>query len=258
MKNKVRIIARLDIKAPYVVKGIQMEGLKKLGYPHDFAMNYYEQGVDEIIYIDIVASLYNRNSLLDIVTNATENVFIPITVGGGIRSVDDAKKLLRAGADKIAINTAALKNPDIITQLAQAFGSQSVVVSIHAKRIGPQQWEAYYDCGREHTGIDVIEWAKLVEAKGAGEILLTSVDCDGTQQGGDLALVKAVTQAFSIPVIAAGGIGCIQHAVDIIQHSQADAIAIGSALHFNRFSVDKLRMGLQQANIKTRRPEVMA
>lgn len=252
MKKKVRIVARLDVKAPNMVKGVQMEGLRKLGNPNDFAQLYYEQGIDEILYVDIVASLYDRNSLLDIVTNTTANVFVPMIVGGGIRSIDDARKLLRAGADKVAINTAAIKNPTLIKELAETFGSQCVVVSIHAKKTSDNHWEAYYDSGREHTGMDVIEWAKQAEEYGAGELLITSVDRDGMQNGCDRELVKAITSRVAIPVIAGGGVGSKQDVVDVIQHGQPDAVAIGSALHFKKFSVGELRTELRLAGIQTR------
>ncbi len=252
MKNKIRIIARLDIKAPYVVKGIQMEGVKKLADPNQLAKLYYEQGIDEILCIDIVASLYNRNSLLDIVMKATDELFIPIAVGGGIRSVEDARQLLRAGADKIAINTAAIKNPRIITELANTFGSQSVVVSIQAKQFLPNKWEVYYDCGREHTGMDVLEWAQQVESYGAGEILVTSVDRDGTKSGCDYSLIRAITQLVSIPVISSGGVGKIEDVIEIVKKGKPDAIAIASAFHFNYFSISMLKNTLQMADISTR------
>jgi len=201
----VRIIARLDIKGPRVVKGIRFEGLRVVGDPNELAMNYYGQGADEIICIDTVASLYGRNSLKEIVGRAVREVFIPITVGGGIRSVDDARELLRIGADKIAVNTAAVKRPELITELAMAFGSQCVVVSIQAKRRS-HGWEAYTDYGREHTGLDALEWAKRAEELGAGEILLSSVDMDGTGQGYDIELIRSVVEKAGIPVIADGGI----------------------------------------------------
>lgn len=252
MKKKVRIIARLDVKAPYIVKGVQMEGLRKLGAPNEFAVRYYEQGIDEIVYIDIVASLYNRNSLLDIVTKTTENVFVPITAGGGVRSVEDARQLLRAGADKIAINTAAIKNPQLISELAETFGSQCIVVSIHAKCVSPGAWEAYYDSGRERTGMSVVDWVRQTEERGAGEVLITSVDRDGTEKGCDHALIKAVTSSVKIPVIASGGIGNEEHIARVIEEGQPDAIAIGSALHNNKITVMKARNQLHTMGYETR------
>ncbi|MGL5257945.1 MAG: imidazole glycerol phosphate synthase subunit HisF, partial [Proteocatella sp.] len=188
----IRVIAKLDVKPPYLVKGIQLEGLRKIGNPNDFAKKYYLQGIDEIIYVDIVASLYERNSLSDMIREATKDIFIPITAGGGIRSVNDAYELLRAGADKIAVNTAAVKNPQLIRDLAMEFGSQCVVSYIEAKKTSLNNWEVYYDNGREKTGKSVVEWADQVCDLGAGEILLTSVDKDGTGKGFDVELVEAV------------------------------------------------------------------
>ena len=185
--KKLRLIARLDVKDENLVKGIQLEGLRKLGNPNDFAKRYYEQGIDELLYIDIVASLYNRNNLSDIVRKTVDDVFIPVCVGGGLRSVEDVRAILAAGADKVAINTAAIKRPALITEVAEAFGSQCMVLSIQAKRsrTWPGRWEAYYDNGRAHSGYDVVEWAKRGAALGAGEILLTGVDCEGHGSGVD-------------------------------------------------------------------------
>ena len=208
MGKKIRLIARLDVKDTNLVKGIQLEGLRKLGDPNRFAKEYYEQGIDELLYIDIVASLYNRNNLSDIVRKTVDDVYIPVCVGGGLRSVEDVRHILAMGADKVAINTAAIKRPELITEVAEAFGSQCMVLSIQAKRsrTWPGKWEAYYDNGRAHSGYDVVEWAKRGEALGAGEILLMSVDNEGLQRGMDLELIEAVTKAVSIPVICGGGV----------------------------------------------------
>ena len=207
-KKKIRLIARLDVKDTNLVKGIQLEGLRKLGDPNLFAREYYEQGIDELLYIDIVASLYNRNNLSDIVRKTVDDVYIPVCVGGGLRSVEDVRHILSMGADKVAINTAAIKRPELITEVANAFGSQCMVLSIQAKRnrTWPGKWEAYYDNGRAHSGYDVVEWAKRGVALGAGEILLMSVDNEGLQRGMDLELIEAVTKAVSIPVICGGGV----------------------------------------------------
>ena len=178
-----------------------------MGNPQEFARRYYEAGADELIYIDIVASLYERNNLTDIVSKTATNVFIPITVGGGVRSVEDVKILLRAGADKVAINTAAVRNPNLVTEVAQRFGSQCMVLSIEAKQTAPNRWEAYTDNGREKTGVDVLAWVRRGVELGAGEILLTSVDREGTRKGFDIDLVRAVSTAVGVPVIACGGIG---------------------------------------------------
>jgi len=239
MRN-IRLIARLDVKAPNLVKGIQLEGLRKLGDPNDFALKYYLQGVDEIFYADIVASLYERNSLLDIVEKTTDNVFIPITVGGGLRSIEDVEAVLRAGADKVSINTAAIKNPKIIIEVAQKFGSQCMVLSIQAKSSG-NHWEAYYDNGREHSHLDVIEWAQKGEELGAGEIMLTSVDKEGTAKGFDVELVKAVTDVVSIPVIASGGMGKLEDIEDVVKSGHADAVAMAHALHYDKQTINSVR-----------------
>jgi len=239
MRN-VRIIARLDVKAPNLVKGIQLEGLRKMGDPNEFALKYYLQGVDEIFYADIVASLYDRNSLLHIIEQTTEDVFVPITVGGGLRSVDDVAAALRAGADKVSINTAAIKNPSIISEVAKRFGSQCMVLSIQAKNHG-NHWEAYFDNGREHSGLDAIEWAKKGEELGAGEIILTSVDKEGTAKGFDVDLVKAVTSRVSIPVIASGGMGQLSNINSVVNEANADAIAMAHVLHYEQLSIRQVR-----------------
>jgi cyclase len=249
----VRLIARLDIKAPNLIKGVHLEGLRVIGDPNVHAKRYYEQGADEFVYMDIVASLYERNSLTDIVERATPDVFVPMTVGGGVRTVEDARKLLASGADKVAINTAALKNPRLITEVAHRFGSQAMVLSIEAKRSAPGHWEAYTDNGREHTGLDVVAWAKRGAALGAGEILLTSVDQEGTRKGFDVALVRAVTDAVPIPVIASGGMGTIQHLIDVIRDGHADAVAIADMLHYRRSTLDEIRREIIAAGAPVRR-----
>jgi imidazole glycerol-phosphate synthase subunit HisF len=239
MRN-IRLIARLDVKAPNLVKGIQMEGLRKMGDPNEFACRYYQQGIDEIFYADIVASLYERNSLLDIIKRTTQDIFVPITVGGGLRSINDVTAALHAGADKVAINTAAIKTPDLITKLARRFGSQCILLSIQAKR-NANNWEAYYDNGREHSGLDAIEWAKKGQELGAGEILLTSVDREGTAKGFDINLVKAVTDVVSIPVIASGGMGELDDLKAVANEGHADAIAMAHVLHYCHYTVSEIR-----------------
>ena len=253
IKNRIRLIARLDVKDENLVKGIQFEGLRKLGDPNRFAQKYYEDGIDEIIYIDIVASLYNRNNLDNIVKKTCENVFIPITVGGGLRSVDDVRNTLAMGADKVAINTAAVKNPMLISDVAKTFGSQCMVLSIQAKKNRMSQgWEAYYDNGRQHSGLDVVEWAKRGEELGAGEILLTSVDCDGLMRGMDTELIEKVTEQVNIPVICAGG---VRDSDDIVEATQkgASAVAVGSILHYEKESVRSLKKGITESGIDVRR-----
>lgn len=246
---KLRLIPRLDIKGPNLVKGIHLEGLRVMGDPQAFATRYYEQGADELLYIDIVASLYGRNNLTDIVRRTAQNVFIPITVGGGIRSVEDVKEILRCGADKVAINTAATKRPELITEVSRRFGSQCMVLSIEAQRIGPGQWEVFTDNGREKTGRNVLEWVEQAVELGAGEVLLTSVDQEGTRKGFDLELVHAVSTRVPVPVIACGGMGTLEHLQQVITEGKADAVAMADALHYGRISLDEMRTRLiQQAS----------
>ncbi len=252
MRN-TRLIARLDIKGPNLIKGIHLEGLRVIGQPNDYAKRYYEQGADELIYIDCVASLYGRNSLGDIVQRAAQDVFIPMTVGGGIRSIDDAMHILRCGADKVAINTAAVANPNLITDIARKFGSQCMVLSVEAKRVGPDRWEAYTDYGREDTGLDAIEWVKRGVALGAGEVLLTSVDQEGTQKGFDVALVRTVTGEVSVPVIASGGMGKPEHMVDVVKTGGADAVAMADMVHYCRATIGEIREAARSAGLHVRK-----
>lgn len=247
----IRLIARLDIKGPNLIKGIHLEGLRVVGDPQMYAERYYRQGIDELIYMDIVASLYGRNSLTDIVQRTAHNIFIPMTVGGGVRSVDDVGALLRAGADKVAINTAAIKNPVLIGEVSQRFGSQCMVVSIEAKRQAPGRWEAYTDNGRERTGRDVVEWARQAQELGAGEILLTSVDQEGTRKGFDAPLIAAVTRAVSIPVIASGGMGEPAHLFEAVAQG-ADAVAMADVLHYERVALPDLRAAARAAGLHVR------
>lgn len=237
----IRLIPRLDIKGPNLIKGIHLEGLRVVGDPQEHARRYYEQGADELIYMDIVASLYGRNSLKDIVSRTARDVFIPLTVGGGVRSVDDVRELLRAGADKVAINTAAVLRPELITEVSQAFGSQCMVLSIEAKRRPNGSWEAFTDNGREHTHLDVVEWAQRGVALGAGEILLTSVDQEGTRKGFDVELVQAVTRACGVPVIASGGMGSMDHLEAACRQGRADAVAMADILHYRRLELPTIR-----------------
>ncbi|MEM9358871.1 MAG: imidazole glycerol phosphate synthase cyclase subunit [Pseudomonadota bacterium] len=247
----IRIIARLDVKAPNLIKAIQLEGLRIIGDPNVYAKNYYDAGADEIVYMDVVASLYERNSLTDIVQRTTEDVFVPMTVGGGVRSVEDARQLLANGADKIALNTAAIRSPELVTDISRKFGSQATVLSIEAKR-SAGGWEAYTDNGREHTNQDVVEWAKSGAERGAGEILLTSVDREGTRSGFDVGLVKAVTEAVSIPVIASGGFGKPEHLFEVTRDGGADAVAFADALHYNRYSIAELNAIAREAGLAVR------
>jgi cyclase len=229
----LRIIARLDIKGPNLVKGIHLEGLRVLGNPQDFSEYYYNNGIDELIYMDTVASLYERNSLLEMISKAARTIFIPLTVGGGIRTIEDIRNVLRAGADKVSINTAAIKNPGFIKQASEIFGSSTIVVGIEAVKNPDGKYYAFTDNGREQTGIEVISWAKEVERLGAGEILLTSVDNEGTGKGFDLELIKRVTECVNIPVIAHGGCGNVNHIEAAVTYGGASAVAVASLFHYN-------------------------
>jgi cyclase len=254
MRN-VRLIARLDIKGPNLIKGIRLEGLRVMGVPNEYALRYYLQGIDELIYMDCVASLYGRNQLATIIRDATKNIFVPMTVGGGIRSVDDAMQALRAGADKVAVNTAALANPKLITDIARRFGSQCMVLSVEAKQVAVGKWEAYADNGRERTGVDVIDWVRRGVAMGAGEVLLTSVDREGTRKGFDLELVSAVSAVVSVPLIASGGMGKSTDLVDVVTSGGADAIAMADILHYGRATVGDIRSVGEAAGIGVRKYE---
>ena len=248
----VRLIARLDIKGPNLIKGVHLEGLRVIGDPHEFARRYYEQGADELVYMDIVASLYGRNNLHEIVRQAAHDVFVPLTVGGGLRSVDDVREILRAGADKVAINTAATQRPELISEVAHRFGSQCMVLSIEAKQQGKDRWEVYTDNGRERTGKDVLQWALQGVRLGAGEILLTSVDREGTRSGFDCALIRAVSDSVSVPVIASGGMGSTAHLAEVVKQGHADAVAMADILHYMRAALSEIRTAARAAGIEVR------
>lgn len=254
MRN-IRLIARLDIKGPNLIKGIHLEGLRVVGSPGEYALNYYLQGIDELIYMDCVASLYGRNHLGDIVRSAAKDIFVPMTVGGGIRSVEDATQILRAGADKVAVNTAAVANPQLITEIARDFGSQCMVLSIEAKQVGHERWEVYTDNGRERTGLDVLEWVKRGVALGAGEVLLTSVDREGTRKGFDIALVKAVANEVSVPVIASGGMGKPEDLLEVVREGFADAVAMADILHYKRAEIADIRAFARASGLGVRHYE---
>lgn len=250
--HNIRLIARLDVKGPNLIKGVHLEGLRVIGDPNLYARKYYEQGIDELLYMDVVASLYGRNSLAEIVSRAAHDVFVPMTVGGGVRSVDDVRMLLRAGADKVAINTAATKRPALVSEVARRFGSQCMVLSIEAKRVAPGRWEAYTDNGRERTGLDVVEWALRGVELGAGEILLTSVDQEGTRKGFDVELVDAVSKAVPVPVIASGGMGGIDHFLSVVRDGGASAVAMADVLHYQRLHIAQIREAALSAGIAVR------
>lgn len=241
-----RLIARLDIKGPNLIKGVQLEGLRVMGEPYEFARRYYEAGVDELLYIDIVASLYGRSKLTEVVRRTAQDVFVPMTVGGGIRHIDDVTELLRAGADKVAINTAAVARPALLAEVARRFGSQCLVLSIEAKQQAVGKWEVFTETGRERSGMDVIEWVQRGVEMGAGEVLLTSIDREGTRKGYDCALIAAVAAVVEVPLIASGGYGARGH-LGAAMAAGADAVAVADALHYGRVGLEGLRDEMREA-----------
>ena len=227
-----RIRPRLDIKGPNLVKGIHFEGLRVLGKPEQYARYYYDNGADELFYMDTVASLYGRNSLLDIVERTARDIFIPLTVGGGLRSIEDIRAVLRAGADKVSLNTAVIQNPDLVREAAQTFGSSTIMVSIEAIHRPDGSYEAYTDYGREKSEVDAVDWAARAVELGAGELMVTSIDQEGTGRGFDLELTERIATAVSVPVIACGGAGTQEHVFDVLSRGRADAVSLASILHY--------------------------
>ena len=246
----IRVIPRLDIKGPNLVKGIHLEGLRVLGKPSDFAKYYYEQGADELMLMDVVASLYERNNLHDIITETSRKIFIPITVGGGLRTISDIKDILRAGADKVCLNTAAIKTPELIKEASRTFGSSTIVVSIEAIKENSGQYLAYTDNGREFTGVDVFEWAQRVDELGAGEIVVTSVDREGTGQGFDIDLITKIRSLVTIPVIAHGGAGKNQDIVNLLKQESADAVMVSSLLHYHFIKENESEASTFEGNVE--------
>ncbi|MBL8429813.1 MAG: imidazole glycerol phosphate synthase subunit HisF [Dechloromonas sp.] len=247
-----RIIPCLDVTAGRVVKGTNFVGLRDAGDPIEIARRYNEQGADEVTFLDITASSDQRDIILHIIEACAEQVFIPLTVGGGVRKVEDVRRLLNAGADKVSMNTAAVQNPDLIFDASSKVGSQCIVVAIDAKQVAPGQWHVFTHGGRNDTGMDAIEWAKKVDALGAGEILLTSMDRDGTKNGFDLALTRAVSDAVKIPVIASGGVGNLQHLADGVSEGRADAVLAASIFHFGEYTVRQAKEYMAARGIEVR------
>ncbi|WP_404382847.1 imidazole glycerol phosphate synthase subunit HisF [Caenispirillum salinarum] len=249
---KMRIIPCLDVKDGRVVKGVNFVGLRDAGDPVEQARVYDAAGADELCFLDITASHEKRDTLYDVVARTAEQCFMPLTVGGGVRTVEDIRKLLLAGADKVSINTAAVHNPDFVREAAEKFGSQCIVVAIDAKSVGPDKFEIFTHGGRNPTGIDAVEWSKKMEELGAGEILLTSMDRDGTKQGFNLPLTRAVADAVSIPVIASGGVGTLDHLVDGITEGHATAVLAASIFHFGEYTIAEAKAHMKAAGVAVR------
>ena len=247
-----RIIPCLDVKAGRVVKGTNFVGLRDAGDPVELAATYDIEGADELVFLDITASVEERKAMLDVINKTAGEVFMPLTVGGGISTVDDIRNALRAGADKISVNSAAVKNPQLIAEGAKLFGSQCIVLAIDARRCGENKWEVYVHGGRTPTGIDAIEWAKQGVALGAGEILLTSMDADGTKNGYDIPLTKAVSEAVNVPVIASGGAGKLEDFYEVLTEGGADAVLAASVFHYKTFTIQQVKEYLRDRGIEVR------
>ena len=247
----LRIIAKLDVKPPYVVKPVHFEGLRKVGKPAELARKYYEQGADEIIYIDIVASLYQRELLVPHIKETSENVLVPLGVGGGVRNLNDFSSLFHSGADKVLINTEAVqRSPDLINQASVTFGAQSVVLNIEAKKLPSGTWECYTDCGRIRSSRNVLEWVQEAEKRGAGEIVLQSVDRDGRHRGFDLDLIQQVVNLVDIPVVAASGAGTLEDILSVAKIPNLGGIAIASLLHYDEYTIEDIRVFLREHGVE--------
>lgn len=247
-----RIIPCLDVKAGRVVKGTNFVGLRDAGDPVELAAKYDAEGADELVFLDITASVEERATMREVVDRTASKVFMPLTVGGGIRTVEDVRKMLNAGADKVSFNTAAIKNPSILRECATLFGRQCTVLAVDAKRVGEDKWEVYINGGRTPTGLDVLEWVRKATALGAGEILLTSMDADGTKDGYDIALTRAVSEAVSVPVIASGGAGKLEHFYDVLTEGKADAVLAASVFHYGQFRVREVKEYLKSRGVEVR------
>jgi len=248
-----RVIPCLDVDQGRVVKGVQFEGIRDAGDPVEISRRYNQEGADEITFLDITASHENRATTYDTVSRMASEVFIPLTVGGGVRNTDNIRDLLLAGADKVSINTAAVFEPEFVKKAADKFGSQCIVVAIDAKQVGPDRWEIFTHGGRKPTGFDAVEWAQRMVSFGAGEILLTSMDRDGTRDGFDLDLTRSVADAVTVPVIASGGVGNLQHLVDGVIEGHAEAVLAASIFHFGQFTIGQAKEAMANAGIEIRR-----
>jgi cyclase len=247
-----RIIPCLDVKDGRVVKGTNFVGLRDAGDPVELASIYDKEGADELVFLDITASNEERNTMVQVASSCASQVFIPFTVGGGIRSTQDMRKMLKAGADKVSLNTAAIKNPELIHQGAEKFGSQCIVLAVDARKSGENKWEVFINGGRTPTGLDCIDWIKQAVSLGAGEILLTSMDKDGTKDGYDIALTRAVSEAVNVPVIASGGAGEMEHFYEVLTAGKADAVLAASVFHYGQFTVRQVKEYLKSRGVEVR------
>ena len=247
-----RIIPCLDVKDGRVVKGVNFVNLRDAGDPVEIAKKYSDEGADEVCFLDITASNEERKTMIDVVERTAGQVFVPLTVGGGVRTLDDVRQILLAGADKVSINTAAVKNPDFVKEAANKFGSQCIVVAIDARRSGENKWEVFTHGGRNPTGIDAVEWAKKMQQYGAGEILLTSMDKDGTKSGYDLPLTKTISRNLRIPIIASGGAGNLEHLSDGVKLGEADAVLVASIFHYGEYTIKEAKEFLSANGISVR------
>jgi imidazole glycerol-phosphate synthase subunit HisF len=247
-----RIIPCLDVKDGRVVKGVNFVNLRDAGDPVEIAKKYSDEGADELCFLDITASHEEGNTMIDVVERTAGEVFVPLTVGGGVRTLEDIRNLLLAGADKVSINTAAVKNPGFVTEAADRFGSQCIVVAIDARGVSKNRWEVYTHGGRNPTGIDALEWAQKMEENGAGEILLTSMDKDGTKSGYDLPLTRAVSRSLGIPIIASGGAGNLEHLADGVKDGEADAVLVASIFHYGEYTIGEAKNYMREKGISVR------
>jgi cyclase len=247
-----RLIARLDVKGENVIKGLQMDGLRVIAPVEELSKRYYEQGADEIVILDTVASLYQRNLMKEIIKRVTSECFVPITIGGGIRTVEDADSLFRAGADKVALNTAALARPNLISEISSKYGCQATVIHIETKTSSTLGWECYTESGRQPSGISVLDWVRIAEQHGAGEFLVSSVDRDGMRKGMDIELFSKIRKTVTVPLVGSSGAGSVKDVVEAFRKSSCDGIAIGASLHWKKMTIADLRIGCHQAGIAVR------
>ena len=252
MSKTFRIIAKIDVKSSFVIKGINFEGMRKIGNAKFFAKNYFKAGADELIINDVNASLFGRSTALNLLKSCCKDIFIPVTLAGGLKNIDDVKKALESGADKVAINTAAVKNNSIIKNVAQMFGSQALIISINAKKISHNKWEVFIDKGREETGLDVLKWAKFAERSGAGEIHINSIDNDGTFNGFDYDLIRKVSKIVKLPLVIGGGLGSIEHIDKLLKIENIEGVSVSSALHYKKLSIKNIKHQIKKNNFNVR------